>query len=184
MEFQRKSWTLCTQGLKLSLFKQFQKALVKESSAFAYLADKFPSLSQGKIKEGISIGSQIRKIILDETFITHLNIKEKLAFESFKKVCDNFLGKHHSEHYLQVVNDLLSHYHGMGCNMFLKVHVLHSAFGFYCENSWLREWWTWWKIPSGYFSDRATIQRKMGPWHIGRLLLGYKGRRSHSTQEA
>ena len=127
------------QGLKLGLFKQFQKALVKESTAFACLAEKFPSLSQGKVKEGIAIGSQIRKIILDVTFITHLNRKEKLAFESFKKVCDNFLGNYHSEHYLQVVNDLLSHYHDMGCNMFLKVHVLHSAFGFFCENSWLCE---------------------------------------------
>ena len=156
MEFQSKSWTLCTQGfanprwnwarkthhhaqttcekwwnflsplhIKLGLFKQFVKALDKESTTFAYLAEKFPSLSQAKIKEGVFIGPQIRKIVLDETFITHLKRKEKLAFESSKKVCDNFLGNHRSDNYVQVVNDLLSHYHGMGCSMFLKVHVLH-----------------------------------------------------------
>ena len=97
------------------------KALDKESSAFAYVAEKFPSLSQTKIKEGIFIAPQIRKIVLDETLITHLKRKEKLACESFKKVCDKFLGNHRSEDYVQVVNGLLSHYHDMGCNMSLKV---------------------------------------------------------------
>ena len=106
------------------------KALDKEYSAFAYFAQKFPSLSQAKIKEGIFIGPQIRKIVLDET-ITHLKRKEKLAFQSFKKVCDNFLGNHRSEDYVQVVNDLPSHYHDMGCNMSLKVHVLHSHLDFF-----------------------------------------------------
>ena len=121
--------------IKLGLFKQCVKALDKESSAFAYLAEKFPSLSQAKIKEGIFMGPQIRKIVLDETFITHLKRKEKLAFESFKKIYNNFLGNHRSEDYVQVVNDLLSHYHDMGCNMSLKVHVLHSHLDFFGRKS-------------------------------------------------
>ena len=78
--------------------------------------------------------SQIRKIVLDGTFITYLKRKEKLAFESFKKVCDNFLGNHGSEDCVQVVNDLLSHYHDMGCNISLKVHVLHSHLDIFEEN--------------------------------------------------
>ena len=35
---------------------------------------------------------------------------------------------------MQVVNDLLGHYHDMGCNMFLKVHVLHPHLDFFAEN--------------------------------------------------
>ena len=35
---------------------------------------------------------------------------------------------------MQVVNDLLSHYHDMGCNMFLKLYVLHSHLDFFVEN--------------------------------------------------
>ena len=159
--------------IKLGLFKQFVKALDKESYTFAYLAEKFPSLSQAKIKEGIFIGPEIRKIVLDETFITHLKRKEKLAFESFKKVSDNFPGNHRSEDYVQVVNDLLSHYHYMGCNMPLKVHVLHSHLDFFGENLGDVSDEPG-EIPSGYFSDGATIQRKMEPWHVGRPLLGYK----------
>ena len=120
--------------VKLGLFKQFVKALDKECSAFAYVAEKFPLLSQAKIKEGIFISPQTRKIVLDEISITHLKRKEKLAFESFKKVCDEFLGNHRSEDYMQVLNDLLSHYHDMGCNISLKVHVLHSHLDFFAEN--------------------------------------------------
>ena len=100
--------------IKLGLFKQF--------------------VSQAKIKEGVFIGPQIRKIVLAETFIPHLKRKEQLAFESFKKFCDNFLAKHRSEDYVQVVNDLLSHYHDMRCNMFLNVHVFHSHLNFFAEN--------------------------------------------------
>ena len=120
--------------IKLGLFKQFVKTLDKDSFVFAYLAEKFPFLSKAKVKEGILIGPQIRKIVFDETFNTHLIRKEIFAFESFKKICDNFLGKHRSEDYVQVVNDLLRHYHDMGCNMSLKVHVLHSHLDFFAEN--------------------------------------------------
>ena len=65
--------------IKHGLFKQFVKALDKDSFAFAYLAEKFPSLSQAKIKEGIFIGPQIRKIVLDETFDTYLTRKQKMC---------------------------------------------------------------------------------------------------------
>ena len=99
--------------IKLGLFKQFVKALDKNSFAFTYLAKKFLSLSKAKIKEGIFIGPRIRNIVHDETFTTHLTKKEKFAFESFKKVCDYFLEKHCSEDYIQVMNDLLRHYHDM-----------------------------------------------------------------------
>ena len=41
--------------IKLGLLKKFVKALEKKSSEFAYLAEKLPSLSQAKIKEGVVI---------------------------------------------------------------------------------------------------------------------------------
>ena len=126
---------LPTLHIKLCLFKQSVKALDKESTAFAYLAEKFSSPSQAKVTEGIFIGPQIQKIALDQTFITHLKRKEKLAFESFKKVCINFLGKHQSEDYVQVVNDLLSSYHDMRCKMSLKGHVFLLPFGFFWRKS-------------------------------------------------
>ena len=75
--------------IKIGLFKKFVKALDKESSTHAYLAEKYPSLSQAKIKDGIFIGHYIRKIVLDETAIKHLKRKEKIAFDTFRKFVSN-----------------------------------------------------------------------------------------------
>ena len=56
----------------------------------------------------------------------HISREKKNLPLSHSRKFDNFLGKHRLEEYIQVVNDLLRHYHDMGCNMSLKVHVLHS----------------------------------------------------------
>jgi hypothetical protein len=52
--------------IKLGLMKQFVKALPKEEECFKYLCKKFPGLSDAKLKEGIFVGSDIRKLLLDE----------------------------------------------------------------------------------------------------------------------
>ena len=54
--------------IKLGLFKQFVKALDKDSPVFKFLQTTFPSLSNAKMKEGVFVGPQIRKLILDEEF--------------------------------------------------------------------------------------------------------------------
>jgi hypothetical protein len=45
--------------LKLGLMKIFVKAMKQEDAAFTYLREKFPRLSEAKLKEGIFIGPQI-----------------------------------------------------------------------------------------------------------------------------
>ena len=42
--------------LKLALMKNFVKAMNQEEVAFTYLWEKFPRLSEAKLKEGIFIG--------------------------------------------------------------------------------------------------------------------------------
>jgi len=54
--------------LKLGLMKNFVKAMNQEDAAFNYLWEKFPRLSEAKLKEGICIGPQKRDIIKDEYF--------------------------------------------------------------------------------------------------------------------
>ena len=46
--------------VNLGLVKNFVKAMDKEEKGFQYLLKQFPSLSYGKMKEGICGGSQIR----------------------------------------------------------------------------------------------------------------------------
>jgi len=77
--------------LKLGLIKNFVKAMNQEEAAFTHLWEKFPQLSEAKLKEGIFIGPQIWEIIKDEYFDILLQGDEKAAFDSFIFVVKVFL---------------------------------------------------------------------------------------------
>lgn len=53
--------------IKLGLMKQFVKALPKDRHCFKYLCQKFPNLSEAKLKEGVFVGPDIRKMMFDVT---------------------------------------------------------------------------------------------------------------------
>jgi len=78
--------------LKLGLMKKFVKAMNQGEAAFTYLWEKFPRLSEAKLKEGIFIGPQIWDLIKDEYFDKLLQGDEKAAWDSFKFVVIVFLG--------------------------------------------------------------------------------------------
>lgn len=115
--------------IKLGLMKNFVKALDKDGPAFKYLKTIFPNLSDAKVKEGIFVGPQIRKILKDENFDGNLSSVEKNAWYSFKAVVKNFFGNHKSEDYEEIVSNLLKNYHKMGVNMSLKIPFFTFAFG-------------------------------------------------------
>ena len=72
--------------------KQFVKALDKNENCFKYLSKKFPRISDAKIKEGIFVGPDIRKLIKDINFEKTVTSVEKDAWLGFKSVVDRFLG--------------------------------------------------------------------------------------------
>ncbi|UYV66105.1 hypothetical protein LAZ67_4000289 [Cordylochernes scorpioides] len=78
--------------IKLGLMKNFVKAMDRNASGFAYLKQKFSSISEAKIKEGIFVGPQIRELQQDGNFQNSLNEVEAAAWNSFRNVCKNFLG--------------------------------------------------------------------------------------------
>ena len=92
--------------LKLGLMKNSVKAINEGEAAFTYLCEKFPRLSEAKLKEGIFIGSQIRDIIKDEYFDRLLPGDEKTAWDSFKFVLKVFLGNRRAQNYEELVNNL------------------------------------------------------------------------------
>ena len=65
--------------IKLGLFKKFVKALDKESEVFNLLRTCFPRLSIAKIKEGVFVGPEMRKLMLNEEFNKMLNINQLKA---------------------------------------------------------------------------------------------------------
>ncbi|UYV67940.1 hypothetical protein LAZ67_5002553 [Cordylochernes scorpioides] len=120
--------------IKLGIMKNFVKAMDRNASGFAYLKQKFSSISEAKIKEGIFVGPQIRELQQDGNFQNSLNEVEAAAWNSFRNVCKNFLGSVKVENYRDIVNDLLLSYKALGCNMSLKIHFLHSHLDFFPDN--------------------------------------------------
>lgn len=120
--------------IKLGLMKNFVKGMNKDGAAFKYLRDKFPRLSEAKVKEGIFIGPQIRELLVDANFELVLQSNEQTAWEAFKSVVHGFLGNRRAGNYVELVNNLLDKYHRLGCNMSLKMHFLHSHLDFFPEN--------------------------------------------------
>jgi len=119
--------------IKLSLMKNFVKGMDKTGCGFEYVRNKFPNVSDANIKEGIFIGPQIRELMHDKQFDEDLNETERNAWLSFKKICKDFLGNHKAANYQDVVQDPLTLYKAMGCNMSLKIHFLQSHLDFFPE---------------------------------------------------
>lgn len=72
--------------IKLGLVKNFVKALNRDSDAFKYLHTIFPHFSNAKIKEGIFLGPQMRKLLNDNQFESSLSEIEAAAWNSFRLV--------------------------------------------------------------------------------------------------
>ena len=156
--------------IKLGLMKNFVKDMDKTAHKFEYVRNKFPNVSDTKIKDGIFIGSQIRGLIQDKQFNEDLNESEINEWLIFKRICEDFLGNHKAASYHNVAQDLLISYKAMGCNMILKIHFLESYLDFFLENL-------------GEISDEhgerfhpdimAMEKQYQGKWtsNVGRLLL-------------
>ena len=57
--------------------KQFVKAFNKEGACFKYMQEKFPYLKAEKVKEGVFVGSHIRKFTKDAQFLSIMTDVEK-----------------------------------------------------------------------------------------------------------
>jgi hypothetical protein len=77
--------------IKLNLIKILVKAVGKESKGFVYLRQKFPRLSEAKIKEVIFVSLQINQLFKDQFFSTKLSSTKRRAWKAFENVYRNFL---------------------------------------------------------------------------------------------
>ena len=120
--------------IKLGLMKIFVKGVDKTGRGFEYLQKKFPNVSDAKIKEGIFIGPQIRELMQDKHFAEDLNETERNVWLSFERICKDFIGNHKAANCQDVVQDLLTSYKAVGCNMSPKIHFLESHLDLFPEN--------------------------------------------------
>jgi hypothetical protein len=54
--------------------------------------------------------------------------------DAFRLDSTIFLWNIRAENYKELIEDMLSLYHKLGCNMSLKIHMLHSHFDFFPDN--------------------------------------------------
>ena len=120
--------------IKLGLMKAFVKGLDKNHAGFKYLSEKFPEISDAKLKEGIFIGPQIRKLLEDNEFSSRLASVELQAWNSFKDIVHQFLGNYKSDDYENIVKSLISNFQALGCRMSIKLHFLDSHINYFPEN--------------------------------------------------
>ena len=120
--------------IKLALMKNFIKAMNQDGAAFKYICNKFPVLSQAKLKEGIFVGPQINKLLKYENFDHTFSGIKKVAWNAFRDVAHNFLKNTKAPNYIELVEHMIDSYKNMGCNMSLKIHFLHSLLSFFPLN--------------------------------------------------
>ena len=73
---------------------------------------------------------QIKQLFNNLIFMEHLNPKEKWTWLAFRNICMNFLSSRKSDDYVAHVEEFLSAYKAMGCNMSLKVNFLSYTWTF------------------------------------------------------
>lgn len=120
--------------IKLGLMKQFVKALPKDGPCFKYLCQKFPHLSEAKLKEGVFTGPDIRKMMFDVNFESTMTSNEKEAWISFKQVVTKFMGNEKDPEYKSIVANMLKKFEQLGCLMSLKVHFLNSHLDYFPDS--------------------------------------------------
>jgi hypothetical protein len=105
--------------------KQFVKALPKTGNCFKYLCETFPHLSEAKLKEGVFVGPDKRKLMFDEDFLLTMTEVERQAWIAFKSVVTKFLGNKKDPDYVNIVANMLGKFKVLGCLMSLKIHFLN-----------------------------------------------------------
>ena len=114
--------------------KQFVKSLPKSGKCFKYLCQSFPHLSEAKLKEGVFVGPDIRKLMLDKNFVATMTYDEKEAWTAFRDVISKFLGNTKDADYKNIVQNMLQKFEKLGCLMSLKLHFLKSHLDFFPTN--------------------------------------------------
>ena len=88
--------------------------MVRNGTAFLYLRQKFPLLSDAKIREGAFTGPDIRSLLRDEVFERIIMGDDHRAWHAFREVVTGFLGNRRADNYKDLVEDLLFSYQKLG----------------------------------------------------------------------
>jgi hypothetical protein len=83
--------------------EKLRTAMDQSRSAFKYLVEKFPRLSEATIKEGVSVSPQIRKFFGDDMFNSLLQGDEKKTLRRVWSGLKLFFGNIRAENYKELI---------------------------------------------------------------------------------
>ena len=83
--------------------KNYVKAMDRNGTAFLYLRQKFPLLSDAKTQEGVFTGPDIRSLLRDEVCERIITGDEQRAWHAFREVVTCFLGNRRADNYKDLV---------------------------------------------------------------------------------
>jgi hypothetical protein len=78
------------------------KGADKTGRGFQYVSNNFRNVNDAKIKLVIFVGPHITELMQDKQFDEDLNVTERNAWLSFRRIC-NLLGNHKAANYEVVV---------------------------------------------------------------------------------
>ena len=120
--------------IKLGLIKQFVEALDKNGGCFNYITKTFPGLSMENLKVGTIDGSQIPKLMQDQTFTARMTVAERAAWCSCVSMIRDFLGNTKASNYRNLMDVMLQNFQARGARMSIKFHYLFSYLDYFSEN--------------------------------------------------
>ena len=95
----------------------------------------FSQSSEAKIKGGIFVGPQIRKMPGSKELEDTMTCDERNAWGASRGVVHEFLVNNKSENWKDIVENLIDQYRTQGCRMSLKQNYLHSLLDFFKEHT-------------------------------------------------
>ena len=75
-----------------------------------------------KLKEGVFIGPQIRKLMQDQTFTACMTVAERAAWCSYVSVKQEYLGNTKVSNYRNLVDVMLQNFQAFGARMSIKLY--------------------------------------------------------------
>ena len=88
--------------------------MAQNITGFMFQRNKFPRISDAKIKEEVYFGPQKRELIEDAKFEDQLSELGNAAWTPFKNITTNFLGDGKQENYRDAVADFVQSYKANG----------------------------------------------------------------------
>ena len=110
------------------------KKLNPDVDTFKQIQELFPKFSEAKIKGGVFVGPQVKRLMKSDSFSEKLSVVERRAWKSFVSMVEGFFGNYKADNFREIVEELVAAYEKMGCRMSLKLHVLHSHIDEFKEN--------------------------------------------------